>query len=482
VGNSGKKQCAVIGSGPNGLAAAVHMAQAGYEVTVYEAQGSPGGGCTTSEMTLPGFRHDHCSAIHPLGLGSPFYRALPLADFGLDWVQPDVALAHPLDNGTAVLLYRSIAETAAGLGRDSNSYRGLFGMITPLGKRWDTLCDVLMHPRKAILYPFELSRFGVLAMLSARELAGRYFIDQPAKALIAGIAAHSFLPLDKSPSAAFALVLGVLGHAVGWPIPRGGSQNIADSMIAYLHTLGGSVVTGQKIDSLGSFAPDTLIIADVNASRLPSLCGDSLTSGYKSQLQRFQPGPGIFKLDYALDSPVPWASRGCARAGTVHLGGTFDEIADSEAAVARGECPGAPFVLCAQQSLFDPTRAPSGKHTFWAYCHVPNGSTYDMTSAIEAQIERFAPGFSSRILARVATTPSDFESINPNFTGGDISGGAYSLGQILTRPTLSLNPWTVPLNNSRKLYLCSASTPPGGGVHGLCGYYAAQSALGRLWT
>jgi phytoene dehydrogenase-like protein len=457
------------------------MAQAGYKVSVFESDTIPGGGCTTRPLTLPGFLHDHCSAIHPLGLGSPFFRTLPLSDYGLTWINPEIAVAHPLDNGKAILLKRSIAATAYDLGKDSNSYSRLFGAITPSEGEWRQACEILRRPILLSMYPVILAKFGLNAVLSAEELVSRYFSDTPARALMAGIAAHSFLPLDQKPSATFALTLGVLGHTIGWPLPQGGSQEITNSLIAHLQSLGGEVIIEKRILSLDEFPENDLIMADINAAQLPGICGTILESSYADNLTRFKPGPGLFKLDYALDSPVPWAAKECLNTATVHLGGTFEEIAESEAAICRGEHPDKPFVLCAQQSLFDSTRAPDGKHTFWAYCHVPKGSTVDMTSQIENQIERFAPGFRERILARTATYCADFERINPSIIGGDISGGAYYLTQIITRPTLSLNPWQVPLTNNRKMYICSSSTPPGGGVHGMCGYYAAQSALGELW-
>ncbi len=475
LAKSSSPTCAVIGSGPNGLAGAVRMAQAGYAVTVYEAQEQPGGGCVSLPLTLPGYIHDHCSAIHPLGIGSGYFRTLPLAEHGLEWIQPDAPLAHPLDDGTAAILHRSIAATAYTLNEDANTYTRLFTPIVP--RDWSETADAMLHPVLAAKHPFGLARFGLPALLSARALAKRCFRGEHARALFAGCAAHSFLPLEESPSAAFGIALMVLGHAVGWPLPRGGSQKIADSLIGVLRTYGGEIVTGRKIEDVAELDGFDVVLADIGAKNLLQLAGNRLPSLYKSQLEAFQPGPGVFKMDYAIDGPIPWKAKECLLAGTVHLGGTFDEIAASEAAVTRGEHSSNPYILLAQQSLFDPTRAPSGKHTVWAYCHVPQYSNEDQSGTITRQIERFAPGFSSRIIAQRKTTPREFEARNATLPGGDISGGAYTLRQLFTRPAIQPNPWATGVPN---LYLCSASTPPGGGVHGLCGYYAAQSALGQL--
>jgi phytoene dehydrogenase-like protein len=469
------KPCSVIGSGPNGLAAAIRMAQAGRAVTVYEAEETIGGGCRSAEITLPGFVHDVCSAIHPLGAGSPFFRTLALEQHGLRWIHPDIPLAHPLDDGTAALLHRSAEVTATGLGVDAKAYARLLGPLVP---DWNRLCPLLLHPSRIPLHVAGASRFGLTALQSANQIADRQFRGEQAKALFAGLAAHSFLPLDAPISGAFGLVLAILGHAVGWPLPRHGSQRIADALAAELVRLGGNIVTGRRIDSLAELPDGGMIFADVSARNLPSIAGDRLAPEYVKKLNAFQPGPAVFKVDYALDGSVPWTAKDCLRAGTVHVGGTFEEIAESESAVARGECADRPFVLIAQQSLFDPTRAPAGKQTLWAYCHVPIGSATDMTSRIEAQIERFAPGFSERILERCVSTPFEIERHNANYAGGDITGGAYTLRQMIARPIASVSPWST---SDPNLFLCSASTPPGGGVHGMCGYYAAQSALRSLW-
>jgi phytoene dehydrogenase-like protein len=467
--------CSVIGSGPNGLAGAIRLAQSGCSVTVYEAEGTYGGGCRSAELTLPGFVHDVCSAVHPLAAGSPFFRSLTLRQHGLTWVYPDICLAHPLDDGSAALLERSIGATAATLGVDSQAYTRLLSSLVP---DWNWFCNVLMHPVRIALHPIGASRFGHSALQSALQLVDRHFQGTHARALFAGLAAHSFLSLNQSGGAGFALVLAIMGHAVGWPFPMGGSQRIAEALAAELARLGGRIVLGRRIDSLTEIEDDAVILADVNAANLPALARELLPTAYAGNLKLFTPGPGVFKIDYALDGSVPWAAKDCLRAGTVHLGGSFEEIAASEDSVARGEHPERPFVLVAQQSLFDPTRAPEGKQTLWTYCHVPRGSEFDMSARIDAQIERFAPGFTKRILAMRVSAPAELERHNANYVGGDITGGAYTLRQMFARPAPGLSPWST---GEPRLFLCSASTPPGGGVHGMCGYYAAQAALGTLW-
>jgi phytoene dehydrogenase-like protein len=463
----------VIGSGPNGLAAGITMARAGRSVLVIEANESVGGGCRSKELTLPGFTHDICSAIHPLGLGSPFFRTLPLETFGLKWIHPPAPLAHPLDDGTAVMLDRSIEETSKNLGSDAAAYREL---MEPLAAHWDELADAFLGPLRPsmLAHPFVMTRFGLRAIVSANLLARLLFKGNRARALFAGVSAHSMLPLERSPSAAFGLLLSLSAHTIGWPIPRGGSQQIANALGSYLRSLGGEIVTGIRVDSLAMLPKADVILCDITPRQLLAIAGKRLPQSYKRQLEHYRYGPGVFKIDYALDGPVPWKAPECLRAGTVHVGGTLAEIAASERSVWQGLPPERPFILTAQQSLFDDTRAPDGKQTLWAYCHVPNGSTFDMTDRIEAQIERFAPGFRDLILARHVTNPLALEQYNANYIGGDINGGVQDLRQLFTRPTIRPVPYSTPVKG---LYICSSSTPPGGGVHGMCGYFAAQAAL-----
>ncbi len=463
----------VVGSGPNGLAAAITLARAGRSVRVYEAKATVGGGARSMELTLPGFLHDVCSAIHPLGIGSPFFRSLPLEQYGLQWIQPSAPLAHPFDDGTAAILERSIEATGAGLGLDARAYQEL---MAPLVAHWDILADALLGPLRLqmIRHPLIMAEFGLKAIRSSQKLARSLFKGEPARALFAGMSAHSMLPLEQPPSAAFGLVLGILGHVVGWPVPRGGSQKIAGALAAYLRSLGGEIVTDTEIKSLDALPAARAILFDVTPRQLLSIAGEHLPGRYRRKLQGYRYGPGVFKVDFALDGPVPWKALECERAGTVHVGGTLEEIAAAERAVWKGEYPENPFVIVAQQSLFDPARAPEGKQTLWAYCHVPNGSTFDMTGRIEAQIERFAPGFRARILARHIMNPAELERYNANDIGGDINGGVQDLRQLFTRPTARLVPYSTP---AKGIYLCSSSTPPGGGVHGMCGYFAAQAAL-----
>jgi phytoene dehydrogenase-like protein len=463
----------VIGSGPNGLSAAIALARAGLHVRVHEAEPTIGGGTRSAELTRPGFVHDVCSAIHPMAVASPFFGQLPLREHGLEWIHPDVALAHPLDDGTAVALLRSLDETAASLGRDASTWRAI---VSPFAKDFPALLDDILGPLPRLpRHPFLLARFGRRAALSAKALAGS-FEGERARALVAGLAAHAFLPLDARFTASFALVFAAAAHASGWPLPRGGSGRIAEALAAWLRTLGGSIVVGDRIDGLGQLGKARAFVFDTSPATLARVAGDRLPHAYRRALERYRRGPGIFKIDYALSGPVPWRAAECRRAGTVHLGGTFAEIAASEAQVARGDHPERPFVLVAQQSLFDATRAPPGHHTLWAYCHVPNGSTIDMVGAIESQLERFAPGVLDLVLARHVTTSRDVEAHNANCAGGDIGGGANDGLQLLARPVLSADPYATP---ARDLYLCSASTPPGAGVHGMCGLHAARSVLRR---
>ncbi|MBZ5586680.1 MAG: NAD(P)/FAD-dependent oxidoreductase [Acidobacteriia bacterium] len=451
----------VIGSGPNGLAAAILLARAGRKVTVYEAADRIGGGTCSAELTLPGFVHDVCSAIHPMAVASPCFEQFPLAEHGLEWIHPDAPVAHPLDDGTAVMLERSLDATCANLGPDGEAWRRLlepFVMAWPK-LRGEALAPLLRTPR----HPFLMGRLGLYGLRSAHGLADSLFRGPRARALFAGLAAHSVLPLESRPSAVFGVIFALTGRTVGWPLPRGGSQHIADALAAYLRSLGGEIRTESPITRL----PDApLILGDVTPRQLLAVAGDCFPEGYRKALARWRYGPGAFKMDWALDGPIPWRAPECARAATVHLGGTLEEIARWEAGHT-----GPPFVLLAQQSLFDPSRAPAGKHTGWAYCHVPNGSTADMSGAIEDQVERFAPGFRKRILARSILPPAALERRNPNLVGGDFAGGVCDLRQTALRPTPSL--YATPL---KALYLCSASTPPGPGVHGMCGYYAVRAA------
>jgi phytoene dehydrogenase-like protein len=464
----------VVGSGPNGLAAAVVLAQAGLSVRVIEAAETIGGGAQSAELTLPGFVHDVCSAIHPLGVASPFFRTLPLAEHGVEWIEPPAALAHPFDDGTAALLERSPDAAVRGLGEDDGRWRRLFA---PVVRDAEPLLEDVLAPVRVPAHPLVLARFGARAVPPATVLARLSFRGAKARGLFAGLAAHSMLPLGRPPSAAFGLMLGLLGHSVGWPFPRGGSQRLSDALASCLRSLGGEIETGRRVESLAELGETRVLLLDVAPRGLLSLAGDRLPARYRRRLERYRYGPGVFKLDWALDAPIPWRAGECARAATVHLGATLDEIAASEAAPWRGEVAERPYVLLAQPSLFDPTRAPAGQHTAWAYCHVPNGSTVDMTERIEAQVERFAPGFRERILARSALGPADLERHNPNLVGGDINGGAATLTQLFTRPVARVSPYTTPLPG---VFLCSSSTPPGGGVHGMCGFHAARAALRSL--
>ena len=461
----------VVGAGPNGLAAAITLARAGHSVLVLEAEATIGGGTRSAELTLPGFTHDICSAIHPLGAGSPFFRSLPLHEHGLEWIYPPTQLAHPLDDGTAAVLERAVGATAEGLGVDARAY---WRLMAPIVARWEKLAPALLGPLAFPRHPVALARFGMWAPWPATIVARAAFKGEHARALFAGLAAHAIMPLGQPLTSAFGLVIGALGHVAGWPIPRGGSQHIADALGSYLRSLGGQIQTGARVDSIDELPPAQAVLFDVTPRQLLRIAGDRLPDGYRRKLERYRYGPGVFKVDWALDGPIPWRAQECARTAGIHVGGTFDEIVAAERMVGRGEHPERPFVLLAQQSLFDPTRAPMGKHTVWAYCHVPNGSTVDMTARIEAQIERFAPGFQDRIVARHVMSPAQMERHNANYIGGDINGGIQDLRQLWTRPVARLSPYTTP---ARGIYICSSSTPPGGGVHGMCGYHAAQAAL-----
>ena len=464
----------VVGAGPNGLSAAVELARNGCSVAVVEAESTIGGGARSAEITLPGFVHDLGSAIHPFGYASPYFRSLPLEDHGLEWIHPPASLAHPFDDGTAAMLERSTEATGATLGPDAEAYRRV---MDPLVEDARTIVATLTGSPEVPPHPLALAAAGLRSLRSARRIAGDTFEGEKAKGLFAGNAAHSFLPLEKRPSALFGFVLGTLGHAFGWPLPRGGSQQIADALASYLRSLGGEIFTETRVRLVDEVPRTRTVLFDVTPRQLLSIAGDHFTERYRRALQRYRYGPGVFKVDFALDGPIPWQAEECLRAGTVHLGGTLEEISAGEAAVARGKHPERPWILLAQQSLFDRTRAPEGKHTVWAYCHVPNGSTFDMTERIEAQIERFAPGFRERILARSVSGPAELESQNANLVGGDVCGGYMDLHQLLARPMIRLNPYSTPAEG---LYICSSSTPPGGSVHGLCGFLAARAALRRL--
>jgi phytoene dehydrogenase-like protein len=464
----------IVGSGPNGLAAGITLARGGKSVLVLEAKPTIGGGTRTAQLTIPGFMHDVCSALHPLGVASPFFRDLPLAQHGLEWVYPPASLAHPLDDGTAVMVEGTVEQTAANLGPDAGAYRRL---MEPLVDGWRGLLDDVLGPLRFPSHALLMARFGLTALLPAATLARAVFRGERARAVFAGMAAHAMLPLTSPATAAIGLILGMLSHAIGWPMARGGSQRIADALGAHLESLGGEFHTGSPVHSTRDLPQARATLFDTSPRALVGISGDRLPAGYRDALLRFRYGPGVFKLDYALDGPIPWRAEECLRAGTVHLGGTLEEITESEAAVWQGEHPERPYVILAQQSLFDATRAPEGKHTAWAYCHVPHSSTEDMTGRVEAQIERFAPGFRDRILALSTMDASQMEAYNPNYVGGDINAGVQDLRQFFTRPVVRVNPYTTPV---RGLYLCSSSTPPGGGVHGMCGTHAARAAMRHL--
>jgi phytoene dehydrogenase-like protein len=461
----------IVGSGPNGLAAAIMLAREGLRVLVLEARDSIGGGLRSAELTLPGFQHDICSAVHPLGIGSPFFKSLPLEEYGLEWIHPPLPLAHPFDDGSALALYRDVSRTADQLEADQSAYHRLYD---PLLANWEKLAPSILGPLRLPSSPLALAQFGLRALWPAKRLAEMLFREPRTRALFAGLAAHSILPLEKPATAAVGLVLGTLAHVVGWPVARGGSGEIAAALGAYLTDLGGEIITGQEVSNLDQLPEARAILLDLTPRQVLSIAGERLPTGYRRQLERYRYGPGVFKMDWALDGPIPWRAGLCRSAGTVHLGATLEEISASER-LAWGDGYGErPFTILVQPSLFDPTRAPQGKHTAWAYCHVPHGSTRDRSAAIENQVERFAPGFGERILARHTMNTRDFQLYNANYIGGDINGGAQTLGQLYTRPAIRLDPYSTPL---RGLYICSASTPPGGGVHGMCGYHAAQSVL-----
>lgn len=464
----------VIGSGPNGLAAAIALARKRASVLIVEEKESPGGGLRTSELTLPGYLHDVCAAVHPLAQASPFLSGLPLREAGLEWIHPDVPLVHPLDHERVVVQERSCQATAARLGSDGDAYLRLYERLV---EKAGTLFKNLLGPLRLPGDPVLLARFGALAVQPARNLAGRQFRTAAARALFAGHAAHSVMPLEAPGSAAYGLMLGVSAHAVGWPIAKGGSGRIAEALVTHFRSLGGEVVCGWRVDTVDELPPAKAYLFDVAPGALARLCRTRLPDRYVAALKAFRHGPGVCKVDWALSEAIPWANPQCARSATLHLGGTFDQIAESERLAARGHHAPEPYVILCQPSRFDPTRAPAGRHTAWAYCHVPNGSSMNVRDRIEAQVERHAPGFRDCILDAHCTTARDMELINPNYAGGDIAGGEQTLWRQFARPVARLNPYRTPAPD---IFLCSASTPPGGGVHGMCGYHAALAAMRRL--
>jgi phytoene dehydrogenase-like protein len=459
----------VVGSGPNGLAAAIYLAQRGHNVTIYEAADTPGGGLRSAELTQPGFNHDVCAAVLPLAQASPYFRTLALDTFGVGWVTSPAALAHPFDDRPAALIYSSLKTTAGGLGQDGQAYFNLFNPLVPKAKSlWEDILGPLRWPR----HPWLLARFGISALRSTASLARHTFRSTSGQALLAGLSAHSMLDLEAPISAAFGLVLGILAHQTGWPLVRGGSSKLAEVLIKILHSHNGQILTGVEVQSLGELPSADNLLLDVTPRQFLSMAGEELPKRYARRLSRYRYGPGVCKVDWALDAPIPWTDPSCRLAGTVHLAGTLEEIIASEKAVWNGQHPEHPFVLLAQPTLFDPSRAPEGKHTAWAYCHTPHGSNDDRHQAIEAQIERFAPGFRERILGRYVRTAAQYEVYNPNIVGGDINGGAQDWRQLFARPLPNWNPYRTPLDS---VYLCSSATPPGGGVHGMCGFHAARS-------
>lgn len=468
-----KRRACIIGAGPNGLSAAIVLAQAGLQVDVFEAEPTAGGAARTFESTLPGFRHDFGSAVYPLGAGSPFFSSLPLAQYGLQWIHSPAPVAHPFDDGTAVVLERDLAEAKSSLGEDGASWCDL---VKPFVEHWPAFASDMLGPITRIpKHPLLMARFGIKALRSARGIASR-FRDERTRAMFAGLAAHSCLGMDEALSGGFGVSLAIPAHAVGWPIPRGGAQSLTDALCGYLGALGGKISTSSRLENIEQLADYELAMFDVTPRQLLALAGQRLSGSYRKRLRRFRYGPGAFKVDYALSGPIPWRAPECLRAATVHLGGSFEEIAESERTVSAGSNPDRPFVLLVQPSLFDPSRAPAGKHTAWAYCHVPNGSTADMLPRLEAQIERFAPGFQDCVLARRVLAPADLEAKDANLVGGDIGGGVLDISQFLFRPTRRHY-----ATSDRRIYLCSSSTPPGGGVHGMCGFHAARMALAQVF-
>ncbi len=467
----------VVGSGPNGLAAATVLAQAGLSTLVVEARARPGGGVRSSELTLPGFVHDDCSAVHPLGCGSPYFRALPLADYGLAWIDSPAPVAHLFANGSAITLERSIADTAAQCGVSGDAYRRL---MEPLAHHFHEIAQDILAPLGMPRHPLSMARFGVSAIQSMEGLARTWFDDPRPAALLAGIAAHAMIPLDRLATSAFGLVLAMAGHAVGWPIARGGSQAITNALVAHLRGLGGELVCNVQVDALDALPRARAYVLDTSVRDLVRIAGARLPARFTQRMLEFRYGPGVFKVDWALDAPVPWTNDACKRAVTVHLSGDLPQIAAAEAAVSgEGRVLREPFTLFGQPSIVDATRAPAGKGTAWAYCHVPNGSSIDALDRIEALVEKFAPGFRDTILGRHARNALQIQAYSANFVGGDINGGDSSLPQLFFRPRPALDPYATPAPD---VFLCSSSSPPGGGVHGMCGYWAAKSVLRRVFA
>jgi phytoene dehydrogenase-like protein len=459
----------VVGSGPNGLSAAIALAQAGCKVVVFEASDGIGGGVRSKALTLPGFIHDVCSAVHPFAVASPFWRTLPLAAHGLEWIEPSAMIAHPFDDGTAVMVERSLEATAATLGADGDAYRRTIGAVVD---NWPQLERAVLGPFTLPRHPFVLARFGVDALRSAEGLARSAFANERTRAMFAGIAAHGMMPLDRLLTAGVGLTLGAMCHVAGWPIPRGGAQNLTKALVAHLQSLGGEVVVDSPVTSVDDLPPARIVMCDLSPKPLLRIAGHKFPAAYRHALERYRYGPGVFKVDWALSAPIPWTAEGCTRAGTLHLGGTLGEIAVSERAAFDGRIADRPYVLLSQPTLFDPSRAPAGHHVAWGYCHVPSASTVDMLDRVEQQIERFAPGFRDCVLARSVMRPAGLEAHNANLVGGDIAAGVTDLRQFFTRPT-----WRNYSTPVKGLYICSASTPPGVGVHGMCGYFAARCAL-----
>lgn len=465
----------VVGSGPNGLSAALVLADQGLSTLVIEARPTPGGGTRTEQLTLPGFHHDVCSTVHPLGVASPFFRTLDLEAHGVEWCDPPLALAHVLRDGQAVTLARSLRQTSAGLKEDESAYYNLMApLVEGAGALWREILGPLRVPRS----PWLLARFGLVALGSLRGMAERHFTGAGTRALLAGMGAHAMQPLDAPGTASFGLVLGLAAHVAGWPVAKGGSQTICSALVDLLKARGGELALGRPVRAWEDLPPAKAYLFDITPRQLLHIAGHALPDGYRRRLRGFRYGPGIFKMDWALSRPVPWVDPACAQAATVHLSGDLDDVAAAEAAVSRGQLSQRPFVIFVQPSLFDHTRAPHGQHTAWAYCHVPLGSTVDVSELIEQQVERFAPGFSKLVLARSRTNSLELEQYNENYVGGDINGGSALLTQLFTRPVARLDPYSTP---NPRVFFCSSSTPPGGGVHGMCGYWAAASALRRVF-